>query len=131
MVFIISSRPGKFSIWYACSFRLQRPILYPPLTKTSLCPQGISDAPAWIVSKANMYARQTGKTPFAVYQGAWNVVHRDIEREIVPMVKAEGMALCPFDVLSAGKIRTDAEEEKRRQTGETGLLLYSNYSAVN
>ena len=78
-----------------------------------------------------MYARQTGKTPFAVYQGAWNVVHRDIEREIVPMVKAEGMALCPFDVLSAGKIRTDAEEEKRRQTGEKGLLPSSNYSAVN
>ena len=86
-----------------------------------MCPQGISDAPAWIFSKANMYARQTGKTPFAVYQGAWNVVHRDIEREIVPIVKAEGMALCPFDVLSAGKIRTDAEEEKRRQTGEKGL----------
>ncbi|PIL22502.1 transporter [Ganoderma sinense ZZ0214-1] len=84
---------------------------------------GISDAPAWIVSKANMYARQTGKTPFVVYQGAWNVVDRDIEREIIPMVKAEGMALCPWNVLAAGKIRTDAEEDKRRETGEKGRTL--------
>ena len=67
-----------------------------------------------------MYARQTGKTPFVIYQGAWNVVDRDIEREIIPMVKAEGMALCPWNVLAAGKIRTDAEEDKRRETGEKG-----------
>ena len=67
-----------------------------------------------------MYARQTGKTPFVVYQGAWNVVDRDIEREIIPMVKAEGMALSPWNVLAAGKIRTDAEEDKRRETGEKG-----------
>ena len=29
---------------------------------------GISDTPAWIVSKANEYARQQGLTPFSVYQ---------------------------------------------------------------
>ncbi len=31
-----------------------------------------------------------------------------------------GMALSPWNVLAAGKIRTDEEEEKRRQTGENG-----------
>ena len=30
------------------------------------------------------------------------------------------MALSPWNVLAGGKIRTDAEEEKRRQTGEKG-----------
>lgn len=84
---------------------------------------GISDAPAWIVAKANMYARQTGKTPFVVYQGAWNVVDRDMEREIIPMARAEGMAICPWNVLAAGKIRSDAEEQKRRETGEKGRTL--------
>ncbi|KAI1789654.1 Aldo/keto reductase [Ganoderma leucocontextum] len=84
---------------------------------------GISDAPAWIVSKANMYARQTGKTPFVVYQGVWSVVERDLERDIIPMAKAEGMAICPWNVLAAGKIRSDAEEEKRRETGEKGRQL--------
>ena len=32
-----------------------------------------------------------------------------------------GMALAPFRVLGAGKIRTDAEEERRRQSGEKGV----------
>ena len=30
------------------------------------------------------------------------------------------MALAPWNVLAAGKIRTDEEEERRRQTGENG-----------
>ncbi|KJA21487.1 hypothetical protein HYPSUDRAFT_41867 [Hypholoma sublateritium FD-334 SS-4] len=81
---------------------------------------GVSDTPAWVVSKANQYARDHALTPFSVYQGAWNVLERSFERDIIPMARSEGMALCPFNVLAAGKIRTDAEEEKRRQTGEHG-----------
>jgi len=52
---------------------------------------GISDTPAWWVSKANMYARMTGKTPFVVYQGAWSILQRDFEREIIPMCRSEGV----------------------------------------
>ena len=44
---------------------------------------GISDTPAWIVSAANYYARAHGKTPFSIYQGRWNVLRRDFEREII------------------------------------------------
>ena len=83
---------------------------------------GISDTPAWIVSSANRYARDHGKTPFVVYQGAWSVLERDFERDIIPMARAEGMALAPWNVLAAGKIRTDAEEQKRREAGEQGEL---------
>ncbi|OCH91298.1 Aldo/keto reductase [Obba rivulosa] len=81
---------------------------------------GISDAPAWIVAKANQYARDHGKRPFVVYQGAWSILRRDLEREVIPMARAEGMALAPWFVLAGGKIRTDAEEERRRITGEKG-----------
>ncbi|KAI0830121.1 aryl-alcohol dehydrogenase [Trametes gibbosa] len=84
---------------------------------------GISDTPAWVVSKANMYARMSGKTPFVIYQGAWNVLQRDFEREIIPMARAEGLALAPWNVLAAGKLRTDEEEEQRRKTGEKGRML--------
>ncbi|KAK7682675.1 hypothetical protein QCA50_014058 [Cerrena zonata] len=87
---------------------------------------GISDTPAWVVSRANTYARAYGKTPFVVYQGAWNVLQRDLEREIIPMVKAEGMAIAPYNVLAGGKIRSDAEEERRRQTGEKGRTIISD-----
>jgi aryl-alcohol dehydrogenase-like predicted oxidoreductase len=34
-----------------------------------------------------------------------------------------GMALAPWDVLAAGRIRTDAEEEERRRTGEHGRTV--------
>lgn len=30
----------------------------------------VSDTPAWVVSKANTYARLMGKTPFVIFQGA-------------------------------------------------------------
>lgn len=81
---------------------------------------GVSDTPAWVVSKANQYARMAGKTPFVIYQGAWSIMQRDLEREILPMVLSEGMALAPWNVLAAGKIRTDAEEKRRLESGEGG-----------
>lgn len=52
---------------------------------------GISDTPAWIVPKANLYARLTGKTPFVIYQGLWSIMQRDFERDILPMALSEGM----------------------------------------
>ncbi|KAG2071352.1 Aldo/keto reductase [Suillus decipiens] len=86
---------------------------------------GISDTPAWIVSKANQYARDHGKTPFVIYQGMWNVLERSFERDIIPMARAEGMALAPWNVLASGKFRTDEEEQRRRETGEKGREIFS------
>ncbi|KAF8550817.1 Aldo/keto reductase [Imleria badia] len=81
---------------------------------------GVSDTPAWVVSQANQYARDHGKTPFVIYQGLWNVMDRSIEREIVPMCKAHGMALAPWSVLAGGKLRSNEEEERRAQSGDVG-----------
>ena len=39
------------------------------------------------------------------------------------MARSEGLALCPWGVLAGGKIRTDAEEDARRATGENGRSL--------
>jgi len=85
---------------------------------------GVSDTPAWVVSAANTYAKLTGKTPFVIYQGAWSVLTRDFEREILPMARQQGMALAPWNVLQGGKIRTDEEEERRHQTGEAGRVMF-------
>lgn len=46
---------------------------------------GISDTPAFIVSAANTYAKAHGKTTFSIYQGRWNIMLRDMEREVIPM----------------------------------------------
>ncbi|KAJ7166014.1 NADP-dependent oxidoreductase domain-containing protein [Mycena filopes] len=89
---------------------------------------GVSDTPAWVVAQANQYARDHGKTPFVIYQGVWNVLDRSFEREIIPMARANGLALAPFKVLGGGKFRTDAEEEERRATGEKGRTLFNPHS---
>lgn len=39
------------------------------------------------------------------------------------MARDEGIALAPWGVLGGGKIRTDAEEERRRKTGEKGRTV--------
>ncbi len=85
---------------------------------------GISDTPAWVVSQANQYAVDHGKTPFVVYQGKWSILERSFEREIIPMARSLGMALSPFGVLGQGKLRTDEEEERRKETGEKGRLVW-------
>ncbi|KJZ69652.1 Putative aryl-alcohol dehydrogenase AAD14 [Hirsutella minnesotensis 3608] len=79
---------------------------------------GISDTPAWIVSAANEYARAHGKTPFSVYQGRWNLMCRDFERDIIPMARHYGMALCPWDVLGGGKLQTMKQLEARKNSNE-------------
>jgi len=79
---------------------------------------GISDTPAWVVSAANTYARAHGKTPFSVYQGRWNVMLRDFERDIIPMARHFGMALAPWDVIGGGKFQSKKQLEARKKAGE-------------
>ncbi|KAJ5233790.1 Aldo/keto reductase [Penicillium citrinum] len=80
---------------------------------------GASDIPAWIVAAANTYAIDHGKTPFSIYQGRWNLLKRDFERDIIPMARQFNMALAPWDVLGGGKFQSKAEIERRNNAGET------------
>lgn len=79
---------------------------------------GISDCPAWVVSAANTYATSHGKTPFSIYQGRWNVMTRDFERDIIPMARHFGMALAPWDVLGSGRFFPKKALEQRQSSGE-------------
>ena len=87
---------------------------------------GISDTPAWIVSKANEYARQKGLTQFSVYQGLWNAAVRDFERDIIPMCEAEGMALAPWGSLGRGAFMSPEDYEKKldgRKMGQSENVI--------
>lgn len=63
---------------------------------------GISDTPAWVVVKANAYAREHGLRQFSIYQGRYSALMRDLERDVIPMCRDEGMAIHPFGVLGSG-----------------------------
>jgi len=89
---------------------------------------GVSDTPAWVVAKANQYARDHGLSQFVVYQGKWSIAVRDLETEILPMTKGEGMGIAPWGVLGQGMFKTDeeiakiqAENEKTRQPRGKGF----------
>jgi len=75
---------------------------------------GASDTPAWIVAKANQYARDHGLRQFSVYQGRWSAAGRDFERDIIPMTISEGMSLAPWGALGGGQFKSAAQ----RATGE-------------
>ena len=72
---------------------------------------GISDTPAWVVVKANDYARANGLRPFSVYQGKWNASFRDMEREIIPMCRDQGMGIAPWAALGQGRFKSAAARE--------------------
>ena len=76
---------------------------------------GASDMPAWVVAKANQYARDHGLRQFSVYQGRWSAANRDFERDIIPMARDEGMALAPWGSLGGGNFKT--EEQRKAQEG--------------
>lgn len=87
---------------------------------------GISDSPAWVVAKANEYARNHGLRQFSVYQGRWSAASRDFERDIIPMCREEGMGLAPWGSLGGGAFKTEEqrqrqkEKEKERENNKSG-----------
>lgn len=63
---------------------------------------GFSDAPAWVVSRANALAEWRGWSPVAAIQAPYSLVQRDIERELLPMAEASGLAIAAWSPLAGG-----------------------------
>jgi aryl-alcohol dehydrogenase-like predicted oxidoreductase len=65
---------------------------------------GVSDAPAWIVSQANTLADLRGWTPFCALQVEYSLIERSVERELLPMARAFGLAVTPWSPLGSGML---------------------------
>jgi aryl-alcohol dehydrogenase-like predicted oxidoreductase len=63
---------------------------------------GISDTPAWVVSRANMLAELRGWSPFVAVQASYSLLNRDLERELLPMARRLGLAVSPWGSLAGG-----------------------------
>lgn len=63
----------------------------------------------------------SNRTPFVIYEGAWSVLERDFERDIHPDGARRRHGARPVERPCGWKIRTDAEELERAQTGEKGV----------
>ena len=82
---------------------------------------GISDTPAWVVSRAVTLARQYGWSPFVAVQGPYSIADRDVERELLPMARELGLAFTPWGTLEGGaltgKYLEDTDEPRRYESG--------------
>jgi aryl-alcohol dehydrogenase-like predicted oxidoreductase len=63
---------------------------------------GISDTPAWVVSRANMLAEMRGWSSFVGLQIRYSLADRTAERDLLPMARALDLAVTPWSVLGAG-----------------------------
>ena len=63
---------------------------------------GISDAPAWVVARANAVAEARGWTPFSGLQSQYSLVERNAERELLPMSINLDMAFTAWGALGSG-----------------------------
>ena len=70
---------------------------------------GISDTPAWVVSRANMLAELRGWSPFVALQLTYSLLNRAIEREYVPMAHDLDLAITSWGALSSGLLARTAD----------------------
>jgi aryl-alcohol dehydrogenase-like predicted oxidoreductase len=80
---------------------------------------GVSDAPAWIVSRANTLAELRGWTEFVALQVEYNLTERTSERELLPMAYALDIGVTAWSPLASGVLtgkytRDVGSSEERR-----------------
>jgi aryl-alcohol dehydrogenase-like predicted oxidoreductase len=63
---------------------------------------GISDAPAWVVSRANMLAELRGWTSFVGLQVEYSLIERTPERELLPMARELDIGVTAWSPLASG-----------------------------
>jgi len=65
---------------------------------------GISDTPAWVVSRGNTMAELMGWSRFVALQIEYSLIQRTPERELIPMAKEFGMTVTPWAPLAGGAL---------------------------
>ena len=63
---------------------------------------GVSDCPAWWISRAVTLAETSGRSPFVAVQIEYSLIERTVERELVPMAEALGLTVVPWSPLASG-----------------------------
>ena len=78
---------------------------------------GISDAPAWQVSRMQAIADLRGWSPLVAFQMPYSLLERTVERDLVPMCREMGLGVMPWSALAGGVLSgkySAADIEHRR-----------------
>lgn len=86
---------------------------------------GISDAPAWVVSKSNTLAELHGWTRYVGLQIEYSLLERTVERELVPMAKDQQMTMLAWSPLRNGLLTGKYLPENVKQSEAEGARMHS------
>jgi aryl-alcohol dehydrogenase-like predicted oxidoreductase len=87
---------------------------------------GISDAPAWVVARANTLAQWHGWSQFIGLQVPYSLLQRDIERELLPMAESLGLGVTAWSPLAGGVL---SGKYTRAKAASGGRLAAESLSA--
>src|SRR5687767_10072174 len=76
---------------------------------------GCSNYPAWQTARALGRSEVLGLARFDTVQPRYNLLFRQIERELLPLCEAEGLAVIPYNPLAGGML----SGKHRRESGPT------------
>ena len=84
---------------------------------------GVSNWVAWRLAKA--LGRQTARklTPFISAQPRYNLLFREVERELFPLAQEDGLAVIPFNPLAGGLLSGRYQPDDTPETGRFSAEL--------
>ena len=83
---------------------------------------GCSNFPAWQLEKALRVSEVEGLEAFATVQPRYNIIDRDIERELLPLCVEEGIGVVPYSPLAGGVLTGKYHPDRPAPEGSRGQL---------
>lgn len=90
---------------------------------------GLSNFPAWRISRAATIAELRGWSPIAGIQVEYSLVERTAERELTPMAEALGLAVAAWSPLGGGFLTGKYRDTQDGRLTRLGILVHSEKSA--
>ncbi|WP_439134061.1 aldo/keto reductase [Pseudomaricurvus sp.] len=89
---------------------------------------GISDTPAWQVSRLQAIADLRGWSPLVALQVPYNLTERTVEREFMPMAQEMGLGVLPWSPLAGGVLsgkyrREDLNSQSHHMSSRKNINL--------
>jgi aryl-alcohol dehydrogenase-like predicted oxidoreductase len=100
---------------------------------------GASAYASWQLAHANVLAEMKGWSAFVVVQSEYNLLRRDVEREVLPYCRAHQVGFVPYYPLAGGFLTGKYQQGKPAPPGSRGeytknvqeLMTEANYSRVS
>ena len=93
---------------------------------------GASSMYAWQFAKALFVSERHGWTRFVTMQDHYNLLHREEEREMLPLCLDQQIGVLPWSPLARGRLTRDWDEKNQRtETDEVGKTLYAASEAAD